>query len=163
MKFISESVQTQIVFDLVEAVDSGIIERSAISATIKAFAESADVGVHSNSEITDEVEIVLDVLNAVEDGLTFEEACEEFDLSEKLVKKVSAADKKAGGSLISKRTDRKTAKRKASQTTGLSKASRHKSAVKAAKTRKKAKGTSSDRKAKKLRAKSMKKRSQMGL
>ncbi|AUR85742.1 hypothetical protein NVP1081O_007 [Vibrio phage 1.081.O._10N.286.52.C2] len=163
MKFITEAVQDKIVEDLVGAVSEGHLERSEISATIKAFAESEDIGVHSNKEITHDVEVVLDALSSLESGLTFEEVCENLNLTEKLVKQVSVAKKKAGGSLINKRVDRKTAKRKATQTTGLSKAARTKSARKAAKTRKRAKGTSSDRKAKKLRAKSMKKRTQMGL
>ncbi|AGB07001.1 hypothetical protein [Vibrio phage XZ1] len=163
MKFISEAVQEKIVEDLVEAVLGGQLDRQDISDTIKAFAEAEDIGVHSNKDITNEVEVVLDVLSSLEDGLSIDEACEKFELSEKLVKQVSIANKKAGGSLITKRKDRKTRARKATQTTGLSKSKRQKTARKAAKTRKRMKGTSADRKAKKLRKKSMKKRQQMGL
>lgn len=163
MKFISETVQEKIVEDLIEAILEGHLDRQEISATIKKFAEAEDIGVHSNKDITDDVEIVLDVLSSLENGLTFDEACEKFELSEKLVKQVSIANKKAGGSLISKRVDRKTAARRATKSTGLSKSKRQKTARKAAKTRRRMKGTSADRKSKKLRAKSIKKRKQMGL
>lgn len=109
----------------------------------------------------DEGDIDLDESFALnEDEIDF---CVEHELSEKLVKKVSVANRKKGGSLISKNKDLKTRKRRASQTTGLSKSKRQRTARKAAKTRKRQKGTSVDRKAKKLRAKSMKKRKQMGL
>ncbi len=91
------------------------------------------------------------------------ELAEEFQINEKLVKTVSVANRKAGGSLVTKKKDRETRKRKASQTTGLSKSKRQKTARKAAKTRKRQRGTSVERKAKKSRAKSMKKRKQMGL
>ncbi|QIW90374.1 UNVERIFIED_ORG: hypothetical protein GCAPEGMB_00027 [Vibrio phage V07] len=163
MKFISEAVQEKMVEDLVEAVLGGHLDRQDISDTIKAFAEAEDIGVHSNKDITDEVNVVLDVLSSLENGSTFEEACAEFNLSEKLVKQVSVANQKAGGPLISKRIDRKTASRKATQTTGLSKSKRQKTARKAAKTRRRQKGTSAERKANKLRKKSLKKRKQMGL
>ncbi|CAM0035132.1 head scaffolding protein [Vibrio phage F86] len=91
------------------------------------------------------------------------ELAEEFQINEKLVKSVSVANRKAGGSLVTKKKDRATRKRRASQTTGLSKSKRQKTARKAAKTRKRQRGTSVERKAKKSRAKSMKKRKQMGL
>lgn len=91
------------------------------------------------------------------------ELAESFEINEKLVKRVSVASRKSGGSLITKVKDRNTRKRRASQTTGLSKSKRQKTARKAAKTRKRQRGTSVERKAKKTRAKSMKKRKQMGL
>lgn len=163
MKFITEDAQAQIVDDLAEAVIDGVIERSSVPATIKAFSEANDIAIQDIDEMVEEVDVVIGVVEAIERGLTVEDACVELKLSEKMVKKVSVADRKAGGSLISKKKDRKTRARKASQTTGLSKSKRQKTARKAAKTRKRQKGTSVDRKAKKTRAKSMKKRKQMGL
>ena len=163
MKFITEEAQAQIVDDLAEAVLSGTIARSTITATINAYSQASEVEFEDVAEVAEEVEAVVSIVESIKNGLTLEEACAKLDLSEKVVKKVSVADRLNGGSLISKQLDRATRARKAAQNTGLSKSKRLRTARKAAKTRKRQKGTSKERKANKLRAKSMKKRDQMGL
>ncbi len=161
MKFISEAVQDKMVEDLVEAVLDGHLDRQDISDTIKAFAEAEDIGVHSNAEITNSVNVVLDAISSLEDGLSFEEVCEKFNLNERMVKSVSVGRQKLGGPLIKRQKDRETRKRKATQTTGLSKSKRVKTARKAARTRKR--DVSGKRIANKKRKKSLKKRKQLGL
>ncbi|CAL9955305.1 head scaffolding protein [Vibrio phage D479] len=170
MKFITESQEQQTIEDMVESVVIGSIDKEQVHKELFDYAEQHELGAYSHKSIVESVNLTVQVLEAMADGLcdldsvdSFLEAfADEYGLDEATVKRVSVASKRSGGKLVTKVKDRKTRARKAASTTGLSKSSLRKRARKAAKTKRRT-GGSQKKKSQRLRAKSMKKRKQMGL
>lgn len=149
--------ELQVVLDTIECVLDESITTADVETAIRGFAESNDFECDS-SELALIVSLTIECINGEIDDV--ESHLADRGLSEAIVKKVSMANRKAGGSLVTRQKDRQTRARRATQTTGLSKSQRRKIARKAARTRKRDK--SGQRKANKMRQRSMKKRRSMG-